>query len=96
MIVQVDKELEDVFPRYLRNREEDMLKVQTALEKKDFETLRNIGHKMAGNASGYGLLDLGEMAKKLEHAAGDRQYENCRDLVKNMRAYLTDLEPEFV
>ena len=96
MIVEVDKELEDVFPRYLRNREEDMLKIQTALEKKDFDTLRQIGHKMAGNASGYGLLELGDMAKKLEHAAGDRQYDVCRDLVGRMKKYLTDLIPKFV
>ena len=78
MIVEVDKELEDVFPRYLRNREEDMLKIQAALEKKDFEALRQIGHKLAGNASGYGLLDLGVMAKKLETSAGERQYDGKR------------------
>ncbi|HYX34309.1 MAG TPA: Hpt domain-containing protein [Oligoflexus sp.] len=96
MIVEVDKELEDVFPRYLRNREEDMVKIQSALEKKDFETLRQIGHKLAGNASGYGLLGLGEMAKALEHAAGSRQYDNCRNVISQMKAYLTDLQPKFV
>lgn len=96
MIVEVDKELEDVFPRYLRNREEDMQKIQTALEKKDFETLRQIGHKLAGNAAGYGLLDLGEMARELERAAGDRQYEKCRDVSRQMKAYLAELQPKFV
>jgi hypothetical protein len=51
---------------------------------------------MAGNASGYGLLDLGELAKKLEHAAKDRHYDICRDLVGKMKKYLTDLTPKFV
>jgi HPt (histidine-containing phosphotransfer) domain-containing protein len=96
MIVEVDKELEDIFPRYLRNREEDMLKMQTALEKKDFETLRQIGHKVAGNASGYGLLDLGEMARTLEQAAEARQYDKCRNVTGQMKAYLDKIQPKFV
>lgn len=96
MIVEIDKELEDVFPRYLRNREEDMLKIQTALEKKDFESLRQIGHKLAGNASGYGLLGLGEMARNLEVLATERQYEKCRNVFSQMKAYLAELELKFV
>ncbi len=96
MIVEIDKELEDVFPRYLRNREEDMLKIQTALEKKDFEFLRQIGHKLAGNASGYGLLGLGEMARDLETHATGRQFEKCRHVFDQMKAYLAELELKFV
>lgn len=96
MIVEVDKELEDVFPRYLRNREDDMMKIQTALEKKDFETLRQIGHKLAGNASGYGLLDLGEMARNMERSAEGRRYDECRNLYSQMQAYLANLELKFV
>ncbi|HET9240942.1 MAG TPA: Hpt domain-containing protein [Oligoflexus sp.] len=96
MIVEVDKELEDVFPRYLRNREEDMMKIQTALEKKDFEFLRQIGHKLAGNAAGYGLLELGEMARDLERSAEGRQYDKCRLLFSHMKDYLAELELKFV
>jgi len=42
VIVEVDQQLDDVFPSYLRNHEEDMMKIQTALEKKDFEFLRRV------------------------------------------------------
>jgi HPt (histidine-containing phosphotransfer) domain-containing protein len=96
VIVEIDKELEDVFPRYLRNREEDMLKMQTALEKKDFETLRQMGHKLAGNAAGYGLIDLGEMARDMERSAEGRQYDKCRNVYSQMKAYLAEIEPKFV
>jgi HPt (histidine-containing phosphotransfer) domain-containing protein len=96
VIVEVDKELEAIFPRYLRNREEDMLKIQSALERKDFEILRQIGHKLAGNASGYGLLGLGEMARILEIVAGDRQYDKCRDVTGQMQAYLAALQLKFI
>ncbi len=96
MLVEVDKELEAMFPRYLANREDDMLKAETALEKKDFESMRQLGHKICGNAAGYGLLDFGQMAKKLEQAASERKYDICRDLVKAMQRYLTDLKVKFV
>ncbi len=96
MLVEVDKELEAMFPRYLGNREEDMLKAEKALEKKDFESIRQLGRKIYGNAAGYGLLDLGQMAKKLEQPASQRKYHTCRDLVKTMQRYLTDLKVKFV
>ncbi len=96
MIVEVDKELEDVFPRYLRNREEDMMKIQAALEKKDFEFLRHIGHKLAGNASGYGLMELSEMARDMERCAEARQFDKCSALFDGMKAYLSTLELKFV
>jgi HPt (histidine-containing phosphotransfer) domain-containing protein len=96
VIVEVDKELEDVFPRYLRNREDDMMKIQTALEKKDFELLRQIGHKLAGNAAGYGLLGLVEMARDMERSAEGRQYDKCHQLFAQMKASLAELELKFV
>lgn len=96
MIVEVDKELEEIFPRYLKNRADDMLKLQTAVDAKDFETLRHIGHKMAGNAAGYGLFDLAEFARTLEQAASREHSESCQDLIQKMKGYLADLTLKFV
>ncbi len=96
MLVEVDKELEDVFPRYFKSREEDLTKLDRAVEKKDFETMRQIGHKVSGNAAGYGLSHLGELAKELEMASHDRQFAKCSDLVQKMHRYLRDLTVKFV
>lgn len=96
MLIEVDKELEDVFPVYIRNRQEDLMNLEISLERKDFDVLKQIGHKVAGNAAGYGLSDLGQYAKNLEVSATDRKLEECEKLVVQMKDYIKGLEPKFV
>ena len=52
---KVDAELEDIFPTYLKNRASDMLELEKELASENFEQMRHIGHKIVGNAAGYGL-----------------------------------------
>lgn len=96
MLVEVDKELEDVFPVYLRNREEDLMNLEISLERKDFDVLKQIGHKVAGNAAGYGLTDLGSFAKDLESQAKERKLQECTELVTKMKSYIKELQLKFV
>ncbi|MCX6128637.1 MAG: Hpt domain-containing protein [Proteobacteria bacterium] len=96
MIVEVDKELRDVFPRFLKSREEEIAALDHALEKKDFDSIRNISHKVSGKVGGYGLVGFAELAKNLEDAASIRKYDLCRELVNRMRLYLKELQPKFV
>lgn len=96
MLVEVDKELEDVFPVYIRNRQEDLMNLEISLERKDFQVLKQIGHKVAGNAAGYGLKDLGAFAKVLESSAADKKLDECEKVVVQMKSYIKDLELKFV
>ena len=96
MLVEVDKELEDVFPVYIRNREEDLMNLEISLERKDFEVLKQIGHKVAGNAAGYGLEALGNLAGELETFAKEKKLEECEKAVVQMKDYIKTLELKFV
>ena len=96
MLVEVDKELEDVFPVYIRNREEDLMNLEISLERKDFEVLKQIGHKVAGNAAGYGLEGLGTFARQLESQATEKKLEECEKIVVQMKDYIKTLELKFV
>ncbi|SMF38159.1 Hpt domain-containing protein [Pseudobacteriovorax antillogorgiicola] len=96
MLIEVDKELEDVFPVYIRNRQEDLMNLEISLERKDFDVLKQIGHKVAGNAAGYGLQDLGKFAKDLESSAADKKLDECQKLVVQMKDYIKGLELKFV
>ena len=95
-MVEVDKDLEDVFPVYIRNRQEDLMNLEMSLERQDFDVVKQIGHKVAGNAAGYGLKDLGEFAKQLETSASDRKLEDCQKVVVQMKDYIKCLQPKFV
>lgn len=96
MLVEVDKELQDIFPVYMRNREEDLMNLEASLARKDFDVVKQIGHKVAGNAAGYGLLDLGNMARRLEEQAKERHFQECEQIVLQMKDYIKGLELKFI
>ncbi len=96
MLVEVDKELEDVFPRYLTSRKEDLAKLNAAMATQDFETMRQMGHKIYGNALGYGLREFGELAKALELAAASLHGDKCQIHIQAMETYIGELKVKFV
>ena len=73
--VIVDRDLEDLIPGYLSNRERDVAKVAEALAAGDFETLRVIGHSMKGSGGGYGFDALSDLGSQIEQAALARNAE---------------------
>ncbi|MFW7379750.1 MAG: Hpt domain-containing protein [Oligoflexus sp.] len=96
MLVEVDKELQDVFPIYIRNRQEDLMNMEASLGRMDFDVLKQIGHKFAGNADGYGLKVLGDLARDLEAQAKERNMENCSQIVEKMKTYIKEIQLKFV
>ena len=96
MLVEVDKELQDVFPIYIRHRQEDLMNLEASLARMDFDVLKQIGHKIAGNADGYGLSTLGAFARDLEIQAKDRNFETCSRLVGEMKTYVKEINLKFV
>ena len=95
MKVIVDAELEDIFPTYLKNRASDMLELEKELASENFEQMRHIGHKIVGNAAGYGLEDLSHFSRQLEDAAKSKDLSMCQKSIKDMATYLNDLELVF-
>ena len=95
MVVTVDAELKDIFPKYLENREADLVELDKELASNNFEGLRHIGHKIAGNAAGYGLEDLSQFSRQLESAAKEGDLGTCEKAVASMKTYLSELELVF-
>ncbi|MEC7275494.1 MAG: Hpt domain-containing protein [Bdellovibrionota bacterium] len=80
--VTIDKDLEDIMPMFLENRQKDLNALKGHLETMDIESIQTIGHRLAGNAGSYGLEDLGHIGAAIEDSciskdeAGIR--ENCQ------------------
>lgn len=54
--------------RYLKNLSEQIQNLRRAMEKSDYETVREICHRVRGSASLFGLRDLGEACRATEEA----------------------------
>lgn len=90
--VVLDRDLADLIPEYLENRNKDIEKFQSALKSKDFQTINILGHRLAGNAGGYGFHELGLIGKELESFAKIGDEKSLGHCIKKIEDYLKNLE----
>lgn len=96
MIVEFDRDLQDVLPRFIRGRQEDLGYLQLALTRKDFPSIEKISKRVTETAQKIGMTGLSDITKELvEHAMEHRQ-EECEAQVVKMRDFLTSVRPKFV
>jgi signal transduction histidine kinase/DNA-binding response OmpR family regulator len=67
--VQIEEDMADVVPAYLAKRRAEVAVYRRALEAGDFDTIKNLAHKMKGTGMGYGFPKLTEFGTRLEDAA---------------------------
>jgi len=90
--VFVDPDLYDLIPRFLDNRRLDAGRIHAALERKDFEAVGIIGHRMKGDGGGYGLNAISEIGAVLEEAAKDRNPALIKKSVGHLLDFLERVE----
>jgi HPt (histidine-containing phosphotransfer) domain-containing protein len=72
--VKVAKDLEDLIPTFMKNRNKEVDALRIALAALDFEQLRQLGHRMKGVGNSYGFERVSAIGKQIEDGArtGDR------------------------
>lgn len=94
--VQVDAELEEIVPNFLKNRQKDILAIHSALKREDYEAIRILGHSMKGSGASYGFDVISDLGKALEGAAISRDRNTIAETTENLALYLERVEVEFV
>jgi HPt (histidine-containing phosphotransfer) domain-containing protein len=92
ILVHVDNDLADLIPGYLANRKKDIAAISDALEKKDMDAVRILGHSMKGSGGGYGFETITEIGMLMEKAAKEGRYEAISLQVKRLDDYLRQVE----
>jgi len=90
--VRVDRDIQDLIPGYLENREKDLTVFQQALEQDDFEVIASLGHSMKGSGGGYGFNGLSSIGRAIEKAAKNRDKESVRKSIIDLTEFLNKLE----
>lgn len=90
--IRIDRDLQDLIPGYLKNRGEDLLVYQHALEKDNFDAIAILGHSMKGSGGGYGFNDLSSIGRAIEKAAINRDKESVRQSITAFKDFLNKLE----
>lgn len=87
-----DPEISDLIPGFLENRQKDIKAISDALAKKEYDTIRLIGHSMKGCGAGYGFDDLSEMGIALEKAAEKKDTLNIQKELVTLETYLKNVQ----
>jgi CheY-like chemotaxis protein/HPt (histidine-containing phosphotransfer) domain-containing protein len=89
--IQLDKSILPLVPEYLKNRKEDIHKIRKALEKRNFSTIEDLGHKMKGSGKCYGFEKISTLGHRIEFFAKEKNAGEIEDSVIQMQDYLSNL-----
>ena len=69
IVVTVAKDLEDLVPTFMKNRNKELETLRAALAGGDFQQLRQLGHRMKGVGISYGFDKVSLLGKQIEDGA---------------------------
>ena len=95
IIVSVDRDLEDLIPGFLENRRKDIKTIEQALEIRDYESIRILGHSMKGAGGGYGFDAITDIGRSLEKAARGNNPEAVTKCCEAIASYLDKIKVVF-
>ncbi len=92
IIIYIHAELEALIPRFLDNRRGNVSELMSAVEDRDFERIRAIGHIMKGVGGGYGFDFISVLGVSVEQAAVARNLDDTQKLAIQLADYLQRVE----
>ena len=69
LTVTVAKDLADLIPTFMTNRAKEVETLRGAVAARDFEQLKQLGHRMKGVGRSYGFITVSDLGKRIEDAA---------------------------
>ena len=95
LIVNVDREIAALVPRFLANRTADLSRIRAALAGADFAAIRIAAHGMKGAGGGYGFPEISRLGAEMEERARQGDAAAIGALVAKLEEYLGRIEVKY-
>lgn len=93
IIVHIDDEdILELAPGYLASRRNELAVLRDAVATQDFDTLRNLAHKMKGSGGGFGFDRISEIGGNLESSAKAQDAPAIEREIAALQDYLNRVE----
>jgi HPt (histidine-containing phosphotransfer) domain-containing protein len=80
---EIPVDLQDLIPDYLYRRKEDVKQLKDLIEKRNYDEIRQLGHRLKGSGASYGFPYLTELGRKIESASVGEDSEELKVILKN-------------
>jgi HPt (histidine-containing phosphotransfer) domain-containing protein len=80
--------ISEILPQYFALCRRDLLNLQAALERNDFEQIRVLGHNLKGSGGAYGFPELTEIGLELEVSGKQQDREIAKTGVERLQEFL--------
>lgn len=90
--IYVDDFIVDLIPNFIKNKLKDLELLGAAIEKKDSDIIKKIGHNWKGVCASYGFDSLAEVGSQLEILAENADFSKIKVLVENLPKYLENVQ----
>ena len=94
--VKISKDMADLIPEFFEEIREEIQKMLTALEQKDFKTLKRLAHGYKGASASYELNYLSKLFSGVESAADATDMDAIRAELYSVADYIDKIEVEFI
>ena len=94
--VEIPKEMDELIPPFLENRQKDLELLTAAIAECDTETITRLGHNMKGSGAGYGFKKISQLGFSLENAGKNQDFEAAQQALDELGSYLKGLQVKFV
>jgi HPt (histidine-containing phosphotransfer) domain-containing protein len=93
--VTVDSELEEIMPRYIEIRLNELEELEKYLAEKNSEAVRMLGHRLKGTGASYGMQELTDIGAAIEDIAKTGSLAGIAEYTKRLRYILENIEIEY-
>ena len=94
--VQISKEMEELIPEFFDEVTVEVEKMHSALEERDFKTLKRLAHGYKGASASYEMIYLSKLFKGVESAADIADIDAVGAELSNVKDYIEKVEIEYV
>jgi HPt (histidine-containing phosphotransfer) domain-containing protein len=92
LIVTVAKDLADLIPAFFQNRHKELETLRVAHADRNFEQLRQLGHRMKGVGNSYGFAQVSEIGKRIEDGARKDDHTAIHGCIEEYADYLSRVQ----
>jgi HPt (histidine-containing phosphotransfer) domain-containing protein len=90
-VVRPDPDLEDLIPSFMQNRRNELVEIESALSRGDYEAIRRMAHTWKGICRPYGFIHLETLSRSLEEAGEHENQAEVAEIAVNIRSYLENV-----